>query len=157
MAEGAASRQRDRPGATIRCHTHCPCALSSLGDPCPGALHHVHRAQAWQRFRLPAEDEPCSRCCPRRSLCPVPAPNPTVSLAVPWPAEQSPLGLAQQSSEPLGAVLVLGGNTSSQGEESQGCEAALRVRGALVLTATRQNSASNPEREMQVIPSSCWE
>lgn len=54
------------------------------------------------------EDDPCSRRCPSRSLCC--APKPRRALAVPWPGDQSPLVLAQESSEPMRALLVLEGH-----------------------------------------------
>lgn len=52
----------------------------------------------------------------------------------------------------------------SQGEEDEGCEAALRVRGTPVLAGMRPNAAESrasnpgvPDREMQMILSSFWE
>lgn len=51
----------------------------------------------------------------------------------------------------------------SQGEEAEGCEATLRVRGTPVFAGMRPNTesrASNPgvpDREMQMILSSFWE
>lgn len=57
-------RERDRPAATIRCHTRCPCALPSVGRSLPNSPIPSRQwkcfpsmcegAQAWERFPAPS-------------------------------------------------------------------------------------------------------
>lgn len=136
-----------------------PAGSGSVFHPC-AKEHRLGRGS-----QLLPEGDPCSRHRPRRSLCKVPTPKRHRGSRCPKARRAKSSDVdpgkfrAQESTAGAGRS-----HRQSWGEEDEGCEEALRVRGTPVPAGMRPNPAESraskpgvPQREMQMIPSSFWE